>query len=373
MAFKVGSTQIYPGVLPEVTQASRGTTLFNDGTKMFFSYPGNTQAVVGTGWRYRSIFTHGFLAGGYKGSNPWRSVNKTWHATDTTYYCGEQMDRAGAYVDGAFSDYNGYIFGTKDGDFQPTSSHVSSINLHNGLMRQSGEGLYSSTAANYNYTDGQGNTSDLGGWNLTANKAIGGGATNIIGQAGYSIGGGRTSVDKLNFLTEIMYATSITMGSGGQSTAGFGGELKAWVCMSGSVRQNITWSNDSVSTWATGGLDFSSDGQQKTMGTKWGHLYVGQGSNTVIGMYKVSEATGLSIATFNKLRGYGEENQQMGQDWGYTLGHYDGQQNNHTIKFNYSTDTLTTMGAACMPKGHIGQSSGACFSAAAAITSAENM
>jgi hypothetical protein len=52
------------------------------------------------------------------------------------------------------------------------------------------------------------------------------------------------------------------------------------------------------------------------------------------------------------------------------MGHYDGQQNNHTIKQTHSTDVEVTMGAACMPKGHYGQSSGACSTAAASVTAA---
>ena len=58
----------------------------------------------------------------------------------------------------------------------------------------------------------------------------------------------------------------------------------------------------------------------------------------------------------------------MGQDWGYMLGNYDNQQNNHTVKFTYSTDVQTTMGPATRPKGHYGQSSGACSSAASTVT-----
>jgi hypothetical protein len=369
MAFKIGTTQIYPnGVLPTPSSTDRGAPMYSNGTSMFFSYPGAVSATPGTGWRYRTIFTHGFICAGYKGFNTWRSVNKTWHATDTTYYCGEQLDRAGAYIDGVFSDYNGYVFGTTD-TWQGGSTHVSSINLHNGVMRQNSAGLRSSTNSNFGYNDGQGATSDLGGWNLANSIAIGGAATNIQGQVGYRIGGGRTDVEKLHMPTEIMYGSSITLGSGGQSTAGWGGDQKAWLAMSGSVRQTITWSNDSVSTWSSG-LDIASDGQNKTLGTKYGHFYAGMGGNTDSRISKISESTGTGIASLTKLRGYGEENQQMGQDWGYMLGQYDGQQNNHTVKTTYSTDVLLQLGSAAMPKGHVGQSSGACFSAAASITSA---
>ena len=58
----------------------------------------------------------------------------------------------------------------------------------------------------------------------------------------------------------------------------------------------------------------------------------------------------------------------MGQDWGYMLGNFNGQQNNMTWKYTYSTDAQTAMGFSTQPKGHFGQSSGACSSAAATVT-----
>ena len=67
---------------------------------------------VGSSFRYRSIFTHGFLIGGYRGSNPWRSVNQCFNATDITISRGDQLDRAASYVDGNFGDFNGYVYGT---------------------------------------------------------------------------------------------------------------------------------------------------------------------------------------------------------------------------------------------------------------------
>ena len=62
----------------------------------------------------------------------------------------------------------------------------------------------------------------------------------------------------------------------------------------------------------------------------------------------------------------------MGQDKGYMMGQYDGQQNNHTTKWDYTTDVETNMGAATRPKGHYGQSSGGCCSAAASVTTNQN-
>ena len=84
------------GGIPEPADVTRGSYLVSDGSNgVFWAYPGQTVASAPlTGFRYRSLITHGYLVAGYKGSNPWRTVNKTWHANDITFYCGEQLTRA---------------------------------------------------------------------------------------------------------------------------------------------------------------------------------------------------------------------------------------------------------------------------------------
>ena len=112
MAFKIGT---YTAV-PARNANTHGVELRSGGydpqqeteTDNYWMYPGNPAMNPGSGWKYRSIFTHGYTTLGYKGSNAWRATNKTWHPTDTTLYCGEQMDREGSYLSGTFSDHNGY-------------------------------------------------------------------------------------------------------------------------------------------------------------------------------------------------------------------------------------------------------------------------
>jgi hypothetical protein len=60
----------------------------------------------------------------------------------------------------------------------------------------------------------------------------------------------------------------------------------------------------------------------------------------------------------------------MGQNWGYCLGAYNGQQNNYTFKVNYINDAMSALGTASQPKGHVGMSSGCCSSASAPIVAA---
>jgi len=353
--------------LPTQDDATRGSYLVSDGSNgAFWAYPGasNTSSTF-SGWRYRSLITHGYIAGGYKGSQPWRSVNKTWHHTDTTMYCGEQLDRAGAYCDGTWGDYQAYVHGTVN-SFQGNSSHTSSYNGHTGICRNQGDGRFSQH--NYGWDDnepknvmGYGTT---GGWSMNTGRNDAGCASNQIGQAGYITGGGSSETNKLHFPTEIMYTTN---GSGYSNdwVAGVGGETRGYFSWSNGGQQYITYSNDSWSnTNAMGG----NRGWCKALPTKHGHFYICTSNNVTTPIRKVRDSDGADLGNFNRSRSAGEENMEMGQDWGYKLGDYNGQQNNQTEKWNYSNDSITAMGAATRPKGHYGQSSAACSSFAAAVT-----
>ena len=65
---------------------------------------------------------------------------------------------------------------------------------------------------------------------------------------------------------------------------------------------------------------------------------------------------------------HGEENWQMGQDWGYSIGSYISAQSNQSCKVIFATHTFNTGSAgheALRPKGHDGASSGSTGSRAA--------
>lgn len=386
MAFLVGTKNYIGGtnpVLPIPDANSRGGMLYNNGTTAYWAYPGSAGAAVGTGFEYRSIFTHGFMAGGYKGSNPWRSVNKTWHSTDITTYCGEQLEYASAYHEGMFSDYNGYIAGAQ-GDSDSGSSHGTasartvSINLHNGNGRSRGQDTYgpystfgfgsgfNETGAANAQGPGDASVGVVGGWNGNVVKLYTGCASNIIGQVGYDVGGNNSAgssqnnSNKLHFGTEIMYGGPTLPTSG--PTGGCGGKDYGYFSINGS-RYKMKYADDVFSSITTsGGTSWS----YKWLPSKKGFVY--STANSVY--YKFSESTFVDLASYTSLFAQGEENYEMGQEWGYQLGGYNGNQNNYTAKYNYSTDAMTTLGAASRPKGHYGQSSAACFSAAATITSA---
>ena len=357
--------------LPAQTNLTRGSYLVSDGSNgAFWQYPGQTAQSTGVDtWRYRSLITHGYISGGYKGSQPWRSMNKTWHNNDTTMYTGEQVDRAAAYCDGTWSDFNGYIHGTVN-SYAGNSSHTSSYNLHTGICRNQGDGRFSQysygyegdnprTVMGYNVT---------GGWQMNAGRNDCGCATAQKEQAGYITGGGSSTTNKLHFATEIMYNTN-NSGDGGDFVAGCGMESRSYFSWRNSSQKYIQHSNDS---WSNQGFAGNNRGWCKALPTKWGHFYIGTSNNVTTPIRKVRGSDGAALSNYNRSRAAGEENMEMGQDWGYKLGDFDGQQNNHTEKWNYSNDSISTMGFATRPKGHYGQSSAACSSAAGAVTVTRN-
>ena len=251
--------------VPATPDASRGAFLMSTGTSgtgYGWAYMGGTTtgiAIDNSAWRYRSIYTHGYIACGYKGSNPWRSVNKTWHPTDTTFYVGEQIMNTQSYTNGTWSDYNGYI--VANGGMSASGSVVASYGLHNGTCRMySGDG-YSSSGISYDY---QGNDpkneglsygsagygSHVGGMRMDRSRVDPCCAEDIKGQSGWIVGGGSSVTSRLNFTSEVMYAgwDSGTDGIGD----GASGELRGWFAWPSTYRY-VTWSN---STWSGQGSGY---------------------------------------------------------------------------------------------------------------------
>lgn len=367
MAFKLGATNVFPGIFDFPTTAATGTMLYAKGANdTYWNYPGNPEAAVGSGFEFRSIFTHGYLAGGYKGFNPWRSVNKTIHSTDVTVYMGEQLAQAAEYIEGMFSDYNGYVLGCGPA-FGGSYATTCSYSLATGIARSWSGDRYS-PASTFGYTGDNPAAEGValattGGWDMQVARDTFGAASNQVGQWGISAGGASTTTDKLHFPTEIMYSTTASGRTG--FTSGCSGETRGYFSFAG-TRQYYTWSTDAWTAWTT---STSPDGWGKYLPSKLGYHIGESGANVTLPQMKFNDSTGADMTSFNKLKAYGESNFEMGQNWGYLLGQYDGQQNNYTVKYTYSTLAMTVMGAATRPKGHYGQSSGCCSSAAATVAS----
>jgi hypothetical protein len=382
MAFRLGSIT----VIPAPTAATRGSQLTSKGASddAFWAYPGS-QSAGGT-WATRTVLTHGYLAGGYKGSNPWRSINKTWHANDTTIYQGEQLDKAGSYVDGTFSDYNGYVHGTQN-SFSGSSQHTSSYNLHNGSGRTWGASTYGADTdasgvdwswdgdnpvaiSGFTYGSAPGNwdadstVEGVGGWGLIYSYDDSG-CFSQLGISGYITQGGTSQCNRLNFATEVMFITTDSGISNGYGT-GMGGQSTGYM-VTGSTNRSMVWSNQTWSNWT---VLSGNAAWRKGHWSKKGWHFAGNGGNVTGGFTRFNDSNGAATggSQFSTLTSVGEENMETGEDHGYMLGNFNGHQNNMTWKFTYSTYTTTNMSALTRPKGHYGQSSGACSSAAASHT-----
>jgi hypothetical protein len=292
---------------------------------------------------YRSIYTKGYMSGGYKNGSPWRNVNKTIHATDLTTNLGDKLVYNSSYIGGGFSDFNSYVY--------PSTGTVQGSGTIVEAMSMTTETMFSLDAARYLK-----NT-------RTDCEAL---MTPSLTSA-YIVGGGSAAVDRHNFVTDIMFSAGTAPASplAGATAGGLGslfGQYKAWI--SQGAGSSFTWVTE---TWATGGMSWATDGQPKGLSSKHGYGYGGIGSYPGSAfLYKFSEATGTNLATVNKDKTNGEENFQIGQNWGYMLGAYDGAgQNNDSSRLNYLTDVYTALGSDTQPKGHDGASSGCCATGSA--------
>lgn len=298
-------------------------------------------------FKYRTIYTRGYVSAGYKGGTPWRNVNKTQHTTDVTTNLGDMLDYNASYIGGGFSDYYHYVYGMS-GQVGGSSTHTSSVNMATDSGRTHN--------ADWNTKTTRGDCEALMNSNLTV---------------GYIVAGGTTNTDKHNYVTEIMMtagsapANPTTSGGTAGGVASMYGEFRGWLGINTSGAY-LDWATE---TWATATWTTDADGQPKGLSSKHGFGYVAQGSYNGSATYrKFNDFNGgSSVATISRPDTCGEENHQVGQNHGYSLGSYNGNQTNNTQKINYLTDTSTAMGSDTQPKGHDGMSSGCCGTASAML------
>lgn len=294
-------------------------------------------------FRYRSIYTRGYMSGGYKSSSPWKNSNRTVHSTDITTNLGDRLDYGGSYASGGFSDYNLYVYGVAD-SFSGSSTYTSSVNMATEAAR----------------------THDTA-WDLKTSRDMVGVILSPTLTMAYITAGGSTDTDKHNYVTEVMLSAGSapagpTAGDTYGNAAAWFGATKGWVKAGSAASLSFA-----TETWTSGGVTVGTDGWGKALPTKHGHAYVKNQGNTGSAAYKLNDTTGAQIRTDLNFDNSGEENYEIGQDWGYCIGHYNGVQNNNTYKVNSLTDAYTVMGSDTQPKGHDGASSGATASASSLI------
>lgn len=340
------------GISGRPSSSATGMVRYNTDSQSIESYDSSISAwtrVIPPGhtFRYRTIYTRGYMMAGYKDSSPWRNVNRTEHATDITTNLGDLLDRSGGYIDAGYSDYYAYCYNMSNSlNTGATSTWTSSISM----STESGRTHNSS-------------------WDLTSARYEVSALLNPNLTIAYLSGGGSYLTDKHNYVTETMYAagtapTNPGVGSATMSTSFFG-EYRGWLIAS-SAACYFTYSNE---TWTNGGMSTSSDGHSKMLGTKLGWGYGKSGGNTATTtITKWSDITGVNLGNpCITPSPSGEENFEVGQNWGYSLGNYNGAQNNEAYTIRYYNDTLMALGSASQPKGHDGASSGGCASASSQV------
>lgn len=322
---------------------TNGKLYFYDGsgwttlTASIFPNPAQTN-----GFRYRSIYTRGYVSAGYKNSSPWKNVNRTVHSTDTTTNLGDQLDVAGAYLDGGHSDYYQYVYGL-GGSYSVSNTHTSGLNMSTETGRTNSA------------------------WDMKTARVNHVAIMNPSLTAAYITGGTTTATDKHNYVTETMLSAGTVPAN--PATSGVStkmlGQYRGWIVASGAN----AWISFTTETWTNGGMSSGTDGYSKILSSKigygWGKSFGNTGGT---GITKWNDSTGASSGVVtNSPDNGGEENMQVGQNWGYQLGNYNGAQNNNTYKLTYATDVCVGMGSATQPSGHDGMSSGCCASASAYI------
>ena len=83
------------------------------------------------------IFTHGYVGGGYRSGSPWRNVNRTVHATDTSTNLGDTLDRSGAYMSGSWNDRR-HFYHSMENTYRGSSTYTSGFSMPNesGITHQ---------------------------------------------------------------------------------------------------------------------------------------------------------------------------------------------------------------------------------------------
>lgn len=315
---------------------SVGAILRSDGTNTYWSFDGEND----TGWATARIWTHGYVGGGYRGGSPWRNVNRTVHATDTSTNLGDVLDRSGAYMSGSWGDRK-HFFHSMENTYRSASTYTSGF----AMYTESG-------------------IAHLSQWDMSVNRASMGSFQDHQHAGGYSYlyGGGNARTDRFNLNTETMSTANFppNHNDGGEDpTWGGHGRLKGWKKRGNTdSRQGFEWKNESWVTWAHGP---GGDGWKKMLPSMLGHLYCGRGNNNQNNNAKIDDITGVSVRNIN-FGQMGEENFEMGMRKGYCLGNYNGSQNNNSFKVNYATDGVTNLGANTQPDGHSGMSSAHCSS-----------
>ncbi len=283
-------------------------------------------------FKYRQIINYAYVGCGYKNASPWKNVHKTVVSTDQTSNLGTLMQYAAAYTSGVCSLNIFYMWATFDG-FPGNTVQTSAMNMFT-------ESSYTLTSA-MNMLDAR---DDCATVHQEHNRC-------------WISGGGNSSIDRFNMVTESMATSTLSGGLGG-FLASFSDQYYGFWGNEGGT-QKVTFATETPASHTT----FFHHSQQKGISSKMRKGYCGNEGDYAGGynLRRWSFPTDTNIGNVVKPdANCGEENFTLGQDWQYMLGQYNGAQNNNSWKFYYATDNGTANPAGLSPTAQAGQSSGHC-------------
>lgn len=350
MAFKIGNTNVLdttglntPQLSSDPANPVIGQVYYNTTSKQLRQWNGTvwSQVAIGnTGFKYREIISTSYVLGGYKDGTPWKNVNRMQHSTDVCTNLGDQITYSASYIQGAPSLTKAWVFCAANAHSVATAQVVAM-------------NMITETAIAYNSSN-----------NLTQNRQDAGVA---FKEKEYVHVLSNGNPDKFNFTTETCTATGlgIIANGTGAGVQAINDERQALLYNDGGS-QILHFATELVTSDRVSASGFGAaagcNNQQKAINSKVGKGYGGnEGTyNNGYNFRRVDFATNTLQGTVPKPDGNtGEENFDMGQDFQYMLGNYNGAQNNNGHKFFYATDSGYLLGAGSVRTGVPGGSSGA--------------
>jgi len=321
-----------------------GQVYYNSGTKKLMLYDGSdwVEAAGSSGaqpFLTRQVITTGFVMGGYQSSSPWKNVNTMVHATDVMTNNGDVLTYAAAYTSGVCTLTHGYLWSADDTwpgtSAATTNFHMSTYTGGNGPNLQWGRNDCATLFKEH--------------------------------EKAWIVGGGNANVDVMNLANGTMYSDqgqdSLSGDAMQSGCASHSGENYGYVWQDVNDCRKFVWSTGTQVTMTTPTNKPGINSQQKGWADKLGYGYAGNegsynGGNNVR-VWSYSSETVTTTVT-KPITNCGEENLDMGQAHQYSMGNYDGSQNNRGWKWTYATNSGTELGSGSVRTGVAGGSSGHC-------------
>jgi hypothetical protein len=278
----------------------------------------------------RQVITKGYVLSGYRNSQPWTSVNEVTHSTDTTIDMGGPLNNSTAYPGGMCDDTYAYVLKANNA-VGGQSSNMNRYSMRTNTSVQYGNSPYEVANA----------------------------GTLMHHEQFYAYGKpaqGSAAIMKFNFTTGAwMSSLGAAYGANGQTMSAFYHEKYGYhYGDDNGVR--LTFATETQAQSPCNGVH----GQQKAISSKLTYLYAGNEGNYAGGynLRRFNVVTETNVGNVTKPIGNcGEEDFDMGQNWQYMLGNYNGEQNNRSWRFNYATDSGYEGGGSMQSKGVPGRSS----------------